>query len=270
MTKKKFAAFGKVKLRKENKDLKKLYEVKSSKLENNINIEEVKNDITKKLLELQREEVEKEIREKMLLKQTKGKSAAVFSTLRKIVGSKKMGQEQVSMRDPKTNLEVFEPDDIKTVSLQYCVDLLTERNVYDEHKDYYYVQDMIHVLRCEENTNDDDKELLIEDFEKRLKLLNTKCKSKYQFILKAGQGYQECLFKLFSEVWGSENKPQQWRNSMIVQIYNGKGDTDDFNNQRNIHTKDPEPKFFEGILVDKSKPTLTQHCSKFYPSSYNS
>ena len=159
----------------------------------------------------------------MLLKQTKGKSAAVFSTLRKIVGSKKMGQEQVSMRDPKTNLEVFEPDDIKIVSLQYCVDLLTERNAYDEHKDYYYVQDMIYVLRCEENTNDDDKELLIEDFEKRLKLLNTKCKSKYQFILKAGQGYQECLFKLFSEVWHSENKPQQWRNSMIVQIYKGKG-----------------------------------------------
>ena len=101
MTKKKFAAFGKVKLRKENKDLKKLYEVKSSKLENNINIEEVENDITKKLLELQREEVEKEIREIMLLKQTNGKIAAVFSTLRKIVGSKKMGQEQVSMRDPK-------------------------------------------------------------------------------------------------------------------------------------------------------------------------
>ena len=80
-------------------------------------------------------------------------------------------------------MEVFEPDDIKIVSLQYCVDLLTERNVYDEHKDYYYVQDMIYVLRCEENTNDDDKELLIEDFEKRLKILNTKCKSKYQFIL---------------------------------------------------------------------------------------
>ena len=75
MTKKKFAAFGKVKLRnkKENEDLKKLYEVKSSKLENNINIEKVENEITKKLLELQ--EVEKEIREKMLLKQTKEKSA---------------------------------------------------------------------------------------------------------------------------------------------------------------------------------------------------
>ena len=50
---------------------------------------------------------------------------------------------------------------------------------------------------------------------------------------------------------------------MIVQIYKGKGDTDDFNNQRNIHTKDPEPKFFEGIVVDKSKPILNQHCSKF-------
>ena len=94
MTKKKFEAFGKVKLRnkKENEDLKKLYEVKSSMFENGANVDEVENDITKKLLELQRGEVEKDIREIMVLKQSKGKSAAVFNTLKKIVGNKKKFQ----------------------------------------------------------------------------------------------------------------------------------------------------------------------------------
>ena len=260
ITKKKFEAFGKIKIRnnRENKDLNKLYDRKRSKLESN----DVEKEISHKLLELQREEVEKEIKEVMLLKQSKGKSAAVFNTLKKICGSKKVGQEQVAMRGPNTNIVVFEPREIKKVSLQYCLDLLTKREIYNEHKDYFYIQDMIHVLRYGDKSKD-DAELSLEDFEKRLKLLNTKCKEKYQFILKSGEGYQNCLYNLFSKVWQTENKPQQWRNSLIIQIYKGKGDQDDFNNQRNIHTKDPEPKFFEGIVVDKSKPMMTKHCSKF-------
>ena len=68
---------------------------------------------------------------------------------------------------------------------------------------------------------------------------------------------------MFSKVWDSEVKPQQWRNTVIVQIYKKKGDFSDFNNQRNIHTKDFIPKLFEGIIVDKSKDIIVSNCSKF-------
>ena len=93
--------------------------------------------------------------------------------------------------------------------------------------------------------------------------MKTKHQDKYKFIVKAGGGYQECLFSLFSDIWESEEKPQQWRNTVIVQIYKGKGDKNDFDFQRNIHTKEEEPKFYEGIVVDKSKHKLTQACSKY-------
>ena len=36
-----------------------------------------------------------------------------------------------------------------------------------------------------------------------------------------------------------------------------------FDSQRNIHTKEEVPKYFEGIVVDKTKEKLTQACSKF-------
>ena len=42
-----------------------------------------------------------------------------------------------------------------------------------------------------------------------------------------------------------------------------KGDFSNFNNQRNIHTKDYIPKLFEGIVVDKSKDKIVAACSKF-------
>ena len=123
MTKKKFVAFGKVKQKSkpENKELKKLYEAKCSKLDAKASVDEIDDAINIKLLELQREDIEHEIKEVMLRKKSKGKSAAIFHTLQKICGSKKSNQEQVCMKHPQTNLEIYEPKEIKAVSLQYCV-----------------------------------------------------------------------------------------------------------------------------------------------------
>ena len=150
-------------------------------METGSEVADVEKEISQKLIKLQREDIEKELEDMMLTKKSKGRSAAIFSNLKKICGDKKANQEQVAMKDPKTNLEVYEPNIIKTVSLEYCVNLLNVRNFYDEHKDYYYLQDMIHLLRCRDDSRD-DSELTKEDFEKRLKILNTKCKEKYKYI----------------------------------------------------------------------------------------
>ena len=103
LNKKKFESFGKVKLRskKEDKELKRLYEVKCSKVQNKLDIEDVDKDICEKLIEMRREDVEKELQEIMLIKKSKGKSAAVFNTLKKIFGIKKVSKEQVLMIHPK-------------------------------------------------------------------------------------------------------------------------------------------------------------------------
>ena len=167
------------------------------------------------------------------------------------------------MKHPQTNLEIYEPKEIKAVSLQYCVDLLTKRKVDEEFKDNYYLQDIIHLLRCKEDETEEYPELELAEFEKRMKILKNKCKDKYEFILKSGEGYQRCLFNLFSKVWELEEKPQQWKNTIIVQLYKGKGEESSFDSQRNIHTKQENPKFFEGIVVDMSKSKMTKHCSKF-------
>lgn len=81
--------------------------------------------------------------------------------------------------------------------------------------------------------------------------------------MKSGDGYKRCLFDLFSKIWRLENKPEQWRNTVIIQLYKGRGEESCFDNQRNIHTKEDNPKFFEGIVVDMCKQKLIQHCSKF-------
>jgi hypothetical protein len=90
-----------------------------------------------KLLELQRDDVEHEIEKVMTKNQSKGKTATIFRTLNKICRNKKSKQEQVIMKHPATDLEIYKPDEITAVSLQYCFDLLTEKNHYDEYIDEY-------------------------------------------------------------------------------------------------------------------------------------
>ena len=266
LCKKKFAAFGKVKIKNKsvNKDLLNLYKEKSSRVEKNDDIDDIEQAISKKLLEIQKDEIEKEIEEVMTVKKSRGRCAAVFNTLKKICGDKKSGQEQVAMIDPASKLPVFEPNQIKSVSLKYCVDLLTKRNVDDNYEEDFYIQDMIHLIRCEDIYNEENQEELSrEDFETRFKVLKTKCKEKYKFLLNSGEGYKDCLFNLFSNIWRTEDKPQQWRDTIIIQLYKGKGDASSYDCQRNIHTKEELPKYFEGIVVDKSKNMLTKACSKF-------
>ena len=265
LTKKKFGAFGKIKIKRksEDKELQNLLNVKASKIAENKSIDDVEEAINGKLFELQKEEVENEIEKVMMIKQKKGRSAAIFKTLTKICGDRKETQEQVAMIDPLTRAWIYEPNQIKEVSLKYCVDLLTQRNIDKKHEQYFFVQDMLHWVRYQDMQQQNGDQLCRGDYDNRLKLLKTKHQDKYKFIVKAGAGYQDCLFSLFSNIWESEEKPQQWRNTVIVQIYKGKGDKNDFDFQRNIHTKKEEPKFFEGIVVDKSKDTLTQACSKY-------
>ena len=56
------------------------------------------------------------------MKKTKGKCAAIFDNFLKNCGSKKAGQEQVTMMEPITKLPLFQPQDIKKASLDYYVE----------------------------------------------------------------------------------------------------------------------------------------------------
>ena len=106
-------------------------------------------------------------------------------------------------------------------------------------------------------------EISEEDFKEFLKQITMKKKEKNQFILKAGNSYQNVLFALYRKVWGTEEKPSSWKNTTCIQLYKGKNRKDDFNSQRFIHTKEDVPKGFEQILINKVKPKMINNCSKY-------
>ena len=170
----------------------------------------------------------------------------------KAKGKSKDGPELVAMKDPETNDFIFSPEELKKASLKYCSNLLDNRKIDEAFADETECEKLVHYLRMKIDTFEED-DICRDDFEKRLKLLASKSKDKYKYLLESGVGYKNCIFRLFKQVWSEEQKPQQWRNTVIIQLYKGKGEACSLDSQCNIHTNKKDiPKLFECIVVDKS------------------
>ena len=139
----KYACFGKVKISSKTKDMKKIDVLQSRKQEitesNKDDKEKLLNEIDKELAQtlkdIEADKHEKDMRELEGLKKSKGKSAAVFGLRDKILGKKKSAQEQVVITDPSTGEDVYTPEEIKRVSLDYCVNLLTQKKPKAKYKE---------------------------------------------------------------------------------------------------------------------------------------
>ena len=124
------------------------------------------------------------------------------------------------MEDPETGAMIVEKSKLKEASINYVAKLLTNREPKEEYKAEFKVMEKLHEIRRLENQDND--EFTESDFDDLLKQLEKKSKSKYQFILKAGNLYHQMLFLLFKEVWISETKPNKWMKTICHQLYKGK------------------------------------------------
>ena len=142
----------------------------------------------------------------------------MFNLKEKVLGSKKAQQEPAVIKDPITNKLVTDVESIKKVSLKYCVDLLTNRKPKPEYEQFIEMKKEIHNERMAEVIENDVEfsETLYNDC---LKILKKKNPKKYAFILKGGEALKKSLVALFRYVWTTEDKPDQWRRTILIQLH---------------------------------------------------
>ena len=97
--------------------------------------------------------------------------------------------------------------------------------------------------------NDDVEELSQEMFFSALKMVAKKHPNKYKFLLKAGKSLLDAVYNLFSIVWKHEILPEGWSDSLLIQLYKGKGSKSNLDNIRHIHIKEEIPKLFGQIVL---------------------
>ena len=197
------------------------------------------------------------------MKTSKGVSAAVFKLKENIVGSKKANQVATIVFDPKANIEVTTPEDIKRVSLEYCVNLLTNRKPKKDFEEDILLKDIVHLVRMEELIPDDMEDLTIERFETTYETLKKSKWTKYQFIMKGGEAMKAALYRLCQTVWISEKLPDRWEKSTLIQLFKGKGLLSVLDNMRHLHIKDEFPKYFGHLVVSACKDKMISSLTKF-------
>ena len=205
LTRTKFACFGKVKIHSKSKEQKSLENLQMEKLlvnnnppENHIEIiQSIDQEMATTLKEIERNKLEKDMRQLENLKENKGRAAAVFSLKDKILGKKKVSQDQVVLTDPVTGKDVYTPAEIKRVSLDYLVNILKTEEPSEKYAEEVARRKEVHYERMEEIVPDDLEELPEETFWKTLVKLEQRPGSKYEFITKAGSSLKFALLNLF-------------------------------------------------------------------------
>ena len=85
-----------------------------------------------------------------------------------VVGSKKIGQEPTSIKDPETGDLLVSSRDIKKTTLKYCVKNFANNQVKDSVKTIVMLKQMLREMRMNENTKD-EFEVDIEEYEEVVK-----------------------------------------------------------------------------------------------------
>ena len=120
-----------------------------------------------------------------------GRVGAVFKMKDVINGLKKSGQDPTAIRYPKSGELIVSSEEIKIVTLAYCVDNLTRRS-----------QGRLAQLKNDLNHNrmksnyDNGFEILEKDFEEVVKRFASKTTKSYDFLLKAGEYYKRAMYHL--------------------------------------------------------------------------
>ena len=105
--------------------------------------------------------------------ESKSRVGRVYKMKDMLMGGKKDRQEPAAIRDPKNNELVVVPEEIKKVTLEYCVNNLKKREHKEEEKGARELKLKLHEMRMEDK---DDEGLDIEkdDFEEVLKKFRKK------------------------------------------------------------------------------------------------
>ena len=217
-------------------------------------------DLDEDVLRRQSQRMEDEINN--IKKTGCGRLARIFKLKKKIVGDRKIGQEPSAIKDPDTGELLVSSKDIKTTTLKYCVDNLKDNKVSKNVEVIVKLKEGLHKMRMEEDTKH-EFEVDKEEIEAVVEKFKSKDTNSYDFLLKAGEGYQEAMGKCIMRMIKEETFPEDFRKTDLQMIWKCKNSAEELKNSRFIHLKSFLPRACEAVLVGKMKERILESSSMY-------
>ena len=128
-----------------------------------------------------------------------------------VLGRKDKQPEKVVLIDPVSGNEANTPSEIKRISLEYCHNLLTKKDINENYREEIEEKRKLHFQRLNENIEDDIEELPLATFHTTFDILSKK-PGDNKDLSEAGYTLKKALMKLFQVVWRTESLPEtSWK-----------------------------------------------------------
>ena len=136
----------------------------------------------------QGEDIREELEHLERIQKKKGTAAVVFGMKKKILGNKSDFDEPSAIIHPETRIQITDPSEIKSVSVDFCKKILTNKNPKAEFEEDLEWKKRVHEVRMSEKIQNDIKytETM---FHNTMKELRKKHRNKYDFIVKGGKSF---------------------------------------------------------------------------------
>ena len=215
----------------------------------------------KEILQSQCIKIEKQIQD--IKDKRMGRVGNIFKMKESISGPKKGNQEPTAVRHPETGDMIVSSDEIKRVTLNYCVQNLVDKPSDPKVEKEINIKKELHDLRMEDN-DDEEFELLKDDYDEVLSKFQSKTTKSYDFILKGGPSYKDAMFKLCKLMIKKEVFPTSFRKTLLNMIWKQKGLAEILKNNRFIHSKESfVPRLCEALATNKMKRKILSKSSKY-------
>ena len=120
----------------------------------------------------------------------------------------------------------------------------------------------LHGYRMSEYS-EDQFEISERDFEKVVKKFQQKNKRGYDFLVRGGKKFKKAVFMLCKRMIDQETFPERFEETVLQQLYKGKGSRLELGNSRFIHLKEWLPRTCDALIVEKMKPDILASSSIF-------
>ena len=179
-----------------------------------------------------------------------------------INGPKIKPQEQAAINDPKTNILITDKEQIKKVSLEHNVEILTKMKPLPQYEYIIKEKQDSHEKMMERNQEEDMWSLDLSFYYKVTKRIKDKNKNMFFLFNKAGPKYKAALFMLMKRFIEKEEIPKAYDLTSLTQIWKKKGSALSLNNMRFIHMKCWRAKLLEALITEKMKPQIVEATPK--------
>ena len=148
-------------------------------------------------------------------------SQKIYKLKETITGPKIKAQETMAINDPSTGELITDPDQIKEVSLQHNLKILTKEKPRAQDFEEIKLKKANHDEIMKKNNK--EWELTYQQFQSVTAQIKKKGKKMFNPLNKAGEQYKWSIFKYMKRIIQTEEVPIAFNDTKLTAVYKGKG-----------------------------------------------